>query len=270
MQRFISLITDFGWDGHYPGAMKGAILAINPAVEIVDITHGIAAHGILEAALALRSSYGFFPPLTIHVAVVDPGVGGPRRGILVSSEKHLFVGPDNGILGPVMSELGSFACYELTAAHYFHREVSPTFHGRDIFGPVAAWLSRGIECRHFGRKISDPVRLEPPRARAVPGGLEGEVLYVDRFGNLVTSIRDADLAEALGGRAASCAVEGSDAPIPLRKYYGEAAPGQSCALVGSSGFLEVAVNRGRAAEILGVKVGQKVTVLGARLDFPTP
>ncbi len=173
MKRIVTLITDFGWDDGYAGAVKGAILSVNPDVTIVDITHGIPPHSILDAALCLRSVFSFFPPRTVHLVVVDPGVGGERRGLLVTSEHHLFVGPDNGVFTFAREDLETSACYDLTAAHYFSREISPTFHARDIFGPVAGWLTKGIAPENFGAPVNDPVRLRLPQPVLGRGGSTG-------------------------------------------------------------------------------------------------
>jgi S-adenosylmethionine hydrolase len=264
VKRIIALVTDFGLEEHYAGAMKGAILSVNPEATIIDISHGIQAHSVLEGALVLAASYRFFPPRTIHVAVVDPGVGGQRRGLIVVGESYFFVGPDNGILSLVMEEMDSFTCYEIQASHYYRPEVSPVFHGRDIFGPVAGWLSRGIAHTHFGGGVTDPIRLPFPRAVTVGKQVEGEVIHIDRFGSHITTIRRRDLEQALSGSKARAFVEGqADAPIPVKGYYGEVPQGEPCALIGSSGFLEIAVNRGRATDRFQCGVGAKVVVTAA-------
>lgn len=262
MSGIITLITDFGLNESYAGAMKGSILSINPEVKIVDITHCIRPHEIMEAALVLKASYCYFPLRTIHAVVVDPGVGGSRRGLMVTSDKYMFVGPDNGVLTLVFEELVNYTCIELTATHYFSKKISPTFHGRDIFGPVAAWLSKGIEHRHFGKIITDPVRLPMKWASTTGGRIEGEVLHIDRFGNLITNIRESDLEKAGAGGGLVCLLEGIDKPVPLAGYYGDVGIGSPCALVGSCGFLEVAVNRGKAADFFSAAVGDHVIVAG--------
>ncbi len=264
MNRIITLTTDYGSGDYFVGAMKGAILATFPDVTIVDITHGVTPHNVMEGALALRAAYAFFPHRTIHVAVVDPGVGGPRRGLLVASEKHIFIGPDNGLLSLAMAELESFTCIELTARHYFHPSVSPTFHGRDVFAPVAGWVAKGIEWRHFGQPIMDPVRLAFPKAVAAGGRIEGQVIHVDRFGNLVTSITQADLAKLPAGGGIVCRLDRVGSPsMPLWEFYAQAKPGEPCAVIGGSGFLEVAVNRGRADKLLEAGRGTKIIVSAA-------
>jgi S-adenosylmethionine hydrolase len=257
----ISLITDFGDNSHYVGTMKGAILSVNPDTTIVDISHGISPHNILEGALALKAAYSYFPYRTTHVVVVDPGVGGPRRPLLVTSERYLFVGPDNGVLSLVMDEIEAYTCYHLTAAHYFRADVSPVFHGRDIFGPVAGWLTRGIRYEHLGDPVDDPVRIAFPKVAVSDGQVEGEVIHGDRFGNLITSIAGRDLESLPGSGAFRCRVGASSGvTVPVVTHYGLVGKGSLCALIGSSGFLEVAVNQGRAADIPGARPGLRVAV----------
>jgi hypothetical protein len=262
MNRIITLTTDFGARDPYAGAMKGAMLAINPALTIVDITHEVRPFSVLEGAYILRAAYDYFPTRTIHVAVVDPGVGTDRRCLMVTSEKYTFVGPDNGIFTLVLDELDDYTCYHLTSAHYFRTSVSPTFHGRDIFGPVAAWLSKGINYDYFGPPLENPVRLRIPAPQKGPEAVMGHVIYADHFGNLVTTISAAALSQTFGERRLVCRVgEGDQARLlPVRSHYGQVEQREALALVGSTGYLEVAVNQGRAVDLLGLKIGSRVTV----------
>ncbi len=185
----ITLTTDFGLDDIYVGIMKGVILSINPACTIVDITHAVTPRDIAAGAFALESSCPYFPAGAIHMAIVDPGVGSGRRALVVETERSLFVGPDNGIFSFALSAPGLKAVYALTSTDYFLPDMSATFHGRDIFAPVAAHLSKGVQPEHMGRRIDDPVIL--PQAVPVMRGagiLEGCIVHIDRFGNLITNI----------------------------------------------------------------------------------
>jgi S-adenosylmethionine hydrolase len=260
--RIITLTTDFGWDDHLVGAMKGAILSVNGEVSIVDITHSIPPHSILEGALTLKGAYRFFPTRTIHVGVVDPGVGSSRRGLVITSEKYMFVGPDNGIFSLVMDELEHFTCRELDAGHYYRSEVSPTFHGRDIFGPVAAWLTRDVDVRHMGEPVQDPVRISIPSPSRTKEELSGEIIHVDRFGNLITNMTRAELKAWVPTENVSCRFEGKTMErIPFIRYYGEVEKGRLCALVGSSGYIEIALNQANAASHFGVGRGHRITFI---------
>jgi S-adenosylmethionine hydrolase len=235
--------------------MKGVILGLAPRAQTVDLTHEIAAGDIRAGAFALAASYSFFPRNTIHLAVVDPGVGTQRRAIAVRTANYLFVGPDNGLLSWALAKEKIEAIHALRDKTYFLPEVSATFHGRDVFTPVAAHLSRGVPLHKLGPALNDCLRLEWPEPKPTRQGIQGEVLYIDRFGNAITNIasrmlgsKTKDQAVFLGGKR-SCAMAPS---------YGAVAPGRPIAVVGSSGFLEIAVNRGNAAEFLRLRVGSKV------------
>lgn len=261
--RVITLTTDFG-DSAYVGAMKGAILSIHPEARVVDVTHAVPAHDVVQGALALYAAAPYFPPGTIHVAVVDPGVGTERRPLLVEAEDAAFVGPDNGILVPAAERLGLKRVRLLENARYWRATVAPTFHGRDLFGPVAAHLDRGARFDDVGHVVDDHVRLDFGRPRPLPeGGAEGVVLAVDSFGNAITNLP----AVALDARPGDdLAVHAGDARLRVRyaRTYGEAPPGETLLLLGSSGFLEVATNRGSAARTFRLAVGDPVRVAPAR------
>src|SRR5262249_18991281 len=195
--------------------MKGVILSITRDVHLVDITHEVTPHDVLEGALALEAAAPRFPATTIHVAVVDPGVGTARRALAVAATDQLFVGPDNGLFTPFLG--GSrWSAFELSAPEFRASAVSHTFHGRDIFAPAAAYLARGIEPARLGPPVTDPARLDWPEARVTEGQVAGTVLHVDRFGNLVTSIR----AEAIGSLGPGVAVRVAGRSIPLVRTYG--------------------------------------------------
>ncbi len=259
----ISLTTDFGLTDPYVASMKGVILSINPAAKIIDISHHIEAGSIAQAAIIIREAYPFFPEGTIHVAVVDPGVGGKRRPILVKIKKHVFVGPDNGLFWPIIETHAHVDIFQLTESRYFLDNISHTFHGRDIFAPVAAHLSCGVAPRKMGPMISDPVKLEYPGPKLTGDVLSGQVIRVDQFGNLLTNIRREDLARFSGTgkpiiRLGKLIIEG------VRKTYGEVSAGEPLALIGSSGYLEIAVNQGRASDVSGLNrediVGMEIHV----------
>src|SRR3990172_4708747 len=190
----ITLTTDFGYKDPLAAIMKGVILGINPSVNIVDITHLVGKYQVREAALIIGMSYREFPARSIHVAVTDPGVGSPRRPLLVEAEGHYFIGPDNGVFSMVYLEAGTFRATHLTSTHYFGPKRSTTFHGRDIFAPVAAWLSKGIESSKFGEPITDFVKFDiPSPSFSSANALEGEVIYIDTYGNAITNIRVKDI-----------------------------------------------------------------------------
>ncbi|HKR21674.1 MAG TPA: SAM-dependent chlorinase/fluorinase [Pyrinomonadaceae bacterium] len=238
------MLTDFGVADYFVGAMKGVILSINPHATIVDITHEIPAQDVAAGAFTLLAAYDAFPKGTIHVAVIDPGVGSSRRPIIVSAADQLFVGPDNGIFTYVLDS--AFEVFHITASEYFRQPVSNTFHGRDIFAPVAAALSNEIDPSSLGPRIFDPVRLSTSR--------NPHVIHIDHFGNLVTNIARDDYKE--GTRL----VVNGKTIRAFRNFFGEEVgeAGEPFAIWGSAGFLEIAVNGRSAAEILGAKRGDEV------------
>ena len=253
----ITLTTDFGLRDSYLAEMKGAILGIADAVQLVDVTHDVAAHDVIEAALALEAAVPYFPAGTIHVGVVDPGVGTARRGLVVEADGHLFVGPDNGLFTPFLRS--GWRAFELTAPEYRLSHVSRTFHGRDVFGPAAAHLARGVPPAAFGAPLSDPTRLRWPAPSDVAGGLVGEVVHIDRFGNLVTSIPSTAIVV---GEVFSVRIAGQW--LPIVDTYGDLPRGQAGALVGSRSRLEVAVREGSAARLLAARRGTAVFLVRGR------
>jgi len=255
----ITLTTDFGTSDHLVGAMKGVILNINPAARIMDINHSVAPFDILDGALSLANAYSYFPARTIHVVVVDPGVGTERRPILVSGEKQFFVAPDNGVLSMIY-EREPCTVRHITAEHYFLNPVSPTFHGRDIFAPTAAWLSKTLQTEAFGEAVTDFVRFTMPKAKSNGQGVKGVVLRVDAFGNLMTNLKAEDIPiGALGGGAIKLAVNGKQV-LKFAHTFASGNPGEPIAVLGSAGYVEIAVNRGSAARTLGVNRGAEVTL----------
>jgi S-adenosylmethionine hydrolase len=254
----ITLLTDFGSADHYAAAMKGVILEICPKVQLVDISHEIARYGIAEAGYTLAQAWRCFPAGTVHLVVVDPGVGGPRRPILAAADGHRFVAPDNGILSRALAGAAGVRVREITASRYFRKPVSQTFHGRDIFAPVAAHLASGILPGRFGKVIEDWLRMNGTRPRRVTAKKwTGEVLKIDRFGNIVTNL-DGETWERFVKGPFEVKV-GNGAVSRLASSYGEGG-GAPFLIRGSAGYIEVSVNKGSAAELLGAKVGSIVNL----------
>jgi S-adenosylmethionine hydrolase len=252
----IALLTDFGLRDHYVGTMKGVALGVCPEVTFVDISHDIAPHDVLGGALELGAAYRYFPHGTIFLAVVDPGVGSARRGLAVDTGEYRFVAPDNGVLSQVLGTdaLRYAVAVELSDPRYALPTISKTFEGRDRFAPAAGWLAKGIELIALGRPAGRLVRLDVPAPRITDQCIEGEILRVDRFGNLITNIDEAML---MPGDGWAVVVGGRDLPRVV-STYADASPGDLCALVGSSAHLEIAVNGGSAAETLGIGRGAPV------------
>jgi S-adenosyl-L-methionine hydrolase (adenosine-forming) len=259
----ITLTTDFGYKDPFVGIMKGVILTINPSVRIVDVTHDISPQNISEAAFALEMSFRSFPHNTIHVAVVDPGVGSERRPLLVVTDNHYFIGPDNGIFSGVYAMSERLEVYHLTAGHYFLPERSSTFDGRDVFAPVAAWFSKGIDVEKFGDRISDYVTIPLPFSKITDKNIiEGEVVHIDRFGNLMTNI-DTQKIQILSGNYTGnnlrVVIKGMEAPI--REYYSEGEDNKLYSLINSFGYLELFVNGGSSSANFGIIAGEKVRII---------
>jgi S-adenosyl-L-methionine hydrolase (adenosine-forming) len=259
----ITLTTDFGSNDHFVGVMKGVILDIVPEAQIVDICHAVQAFDVLDGALTISQAYSYFPNRTVHVVVVDPGVGTARRPIVASSEKYHFVAPDNGVLSLVYAREDRMHVRHVTSEHYFLQPVSNTFHARDVFAPVAAYLAKEVDSLKFGEEVEDYVKFTAPRPKMVEANrLRGVVLKVDRFGNLITNITPQD-APALFGAAAGGfkIVAGSREISEIHNSYAEGAPGEVFGILGSMGFLEIAANRGPAAQLTGAGKGSEVSVI---------
>lgn len=248
----ITLITDFGTADGYAGAMKGVIFGINPRARVVDITHDIQPQNIRQAAYVLETIYSCYPPGTIHVIVVDPGVGTERRAVAIRTPQAYVVAPDNGLLNPVLKNV--MEAVALTERRFWREPVSPTFHGRDVFAPVAAYLSQGVPLHEFGPAVSSLKSLSlPPPLVEEDGSVIGHVIHIDRFGNIITDLEPGDLPcgsfwiEVRGHR-----IEG------LSRTYAE---GEGLlALVGSNGRLEIALRDGSAAEALRIAIGDRVEI----------
>jgi S-adenosylmethionine hydrolase len=254
----ITLTTDYGTDDHLVGVLKGVILKINPEVQIVDITHGVTPFDLLDGAMAIANAYAYFPPRTIHVVVVDPGVGTERRPLLVSGQNQYFIAPDNGVLSAVYEKEQNFVVRHLTAEHYFLQPVSKTFHGRDIFAAVAGWLSKNWQPASMGEEITDFKRFALPRPKEADGLLKGVVLKVDSFGNLITNLRSEDLPEGALEKGEIKLQVGNHAVSKLVQTFANGNAGEAIAYVGSTGLVEIGVNKGSASKTLGIGRGTAV------------
>jgi len=261
----ITLTTDFGTLDPYVGIMKGVILTICPDANIVDITHHVEQGDILCGSIILRESYRFFPKGSVHVAVVDPGVGGERRPIAISGDGYFFVGPDNGIFWPIIEGLRDFKVVHLKEPRFFLKEISYTFHGRDIFAPVAAHLLKGVDILDMGDPISDPVKLKIPTCTIGDDTIEGEVIRVDRFGNLITNIDKESLDRFKGNRLKGIYLNDLHIAKKISKSYEEAGEGNFLAIVGSSNLLEISLSMGNACKKLNLTrdqaIGKKIKVI---------
>jgi S-adenosyl-L-methionine hydrolase (adenosine-forming) len=259
MRPVIALLSDFGSHDHYAGTMKGVMLTICPDATLVDITHDVPPHDVLDGALQLAASTRYFPAGTIFLAVVDPGVGSGRRGIAVEAGDYRFVAPDNGVLTVVLREWPPKKVVELTERRYARPTVSRTFEGRDRFAPAAAWLAKGIQLTALGRPAPDYFRLDVPLPEVHEASIAGVVLRVDRFGNLVTNI-DRRSFEAAARSGTVQVIAGGHSVGRLVATYADIQPGEICALFGSTDHLELAANSESAAERLQLTRGAAVEV----------
>ena len=258
-RNIITLLTDFGTRDAYVASMKGAILNLNPEAVLVDLSHEIPPQDVRAGALILAQAAPYFPPGTIDLAVVDPGVGSLRRALAACCRGHFWVGPDNGLFHLIFRQAFPLNIVALENPVYFRPQVSATFHGRDIFAPVAAHLSLGVDLSRLGPSITDPVLLDWPEPSFVPEAIRGEIIYVDHFGNLVSNVRAGELAAWRGNQAIKLQV-GSLTIVELARTYFDVAPGEILALVGSHGFLEIACAMDNAARRLNAAVGLPVEI----------
>lgn len=255
----IALLTDFGTSDHYVGAMKGVMLTICPDASLVDISHDIPPHDILTGALELAASYRYFPPGTVFLVVVDPGVGSPRYGLAADVGDYRFVAPDNGVLTAVFAEVKPKRVVQLTERRYARATVSRTFEGRDRFAPAAAWLAKGVDCSTLGRPVQQVQQLEIPAASVRDGSLVGEVVRIDRFGNLVSNIERRQF-DAFRQEGAIRIEAGTVEVARLVNTYAEIERDAVAALFGSTEHLEIAVNGASAAERLGLARGAPIRI----------
>lgn len=261
-QPIITLTTDFGTNDHFVGTMKGVILNIVPEAQIVDISHAVQAFDVLDGALAISQAYSYFPTGTVHVVVVDPGVGAARRPIIASSDGYHFVAPDNGVLSLVYAREERVHVRHITSDHYFLQPISNTFHARDIFAPVAAYLAKQVDSHKFGDEIEDYAKFSAPKPKAVDANrLRGIVLKVDRFGNLITNITPLDAPALFADEPGAFKITvGSREITNICKAYSEGTPNEVFGILGSMGFLEIAANRAAAAQLTGAAKGAEVIV----------
>jgi hypothetical protein len=256
----ISLITDFGLSDNFAGVMKAVILQINPQVKIVDICHQVKPQDVRQAAFLLSSSFRFFPPKTVHLVVVDPGVGSRRRKIIVRTKDYYFVAPDNGVLAPVLRDEPLKEIIEITNERYFLKPVSCTFHGRDIFAPISAYLSKGESPAKFGRAVKSFRPLDLPAVKINRRELSGEIIHIDGFGNLISNIDKSTLESFIKNKRFSIRLKNNTLRRISRSYVEETA-GKPLALIGSFGCLEIAVNAGSARDYLKASKGDKIRVI---------
>jgi len=266
--RFISFLTDFGLTDAYVGVMKGVVASINPDTHVIDICHDIAPQDVRAAAFLLASSYAYFPPGTIHVAVVDPTVGSARAALCVQAGDYFFIGPDNGVVSAACYKAGRPKIYRLENEEYFLNNRSRTFHGRDIFAPAAAHLSAGAPIESMGQRMRSMKRIRLPKPVIRYGSkkheqwVRGEVIHVDRFGNLITNIEPETLQKALPRRRRSTLniVCSGHTIRGVSETYSDVASGRALALVGSYGLIEISVRDRNASSSLGVERGEKVKI----------
>jgi S-adenosylmethionine hydrolase len=251
----ITLTTDYGTQDGFVAQMQGVILGLSPESRLVNVTHEINPFAVMQAALVLKGISRYFPPGTIHCAVVDPGVGSDRRNIALRTGNQIFVGPDNGLFSLLLTEEIPWEAREIQNSEYIMPDPHPTFHGRDVFAPVAAHLSLGKAFESVGNMIQDPVRLPVSSPRISKEGVEGQVIHIDRFGNLTTNIDSRMLPNSI--KTISIA---HWTISRMSKYFNEVQAGEPVALMNSFGFLEIAVNRGNAAQDLGIGKGTRVSV----------
>jgi S-adenosyl-L-methionine hydrolase (adenosine-forming) len=251
----ITLTTDFGLKDPYVAEMKGVIYSINPSANIIDVSHQIDKYSVRMAAFVLASAAPYFPKGTVHLVVVDPGVGTARRALAIQTKQAYFVGPDNGSLMLAAQAQGIKHIYELTNPDYMLPNVSSTFHGRDIFAPAAAHLDKGADPKEFGAEIADPVSPKFASVERKNGSLFGEVLHVDGFGNVITNISQTEVSEA---KSVKVNLHHVSLQLNCCKTYGESKPQEPLALIGSHGFLELALNQGNFSEKYRVNPGDRI------------
>ncbi|MCS6936109.1 MAG: S-adenosyl-l-methionine hydroxide adenosyltransferase family protein [Candidatus Bipolaricaulota bacterium] len=255
----ITWLSDFGSASGYPAAMKGVALQICPGATFVDLSHDVERHNVREGAFLLWMTAPYFPDGTIHCAVVDPGVGTERRAIIIKTQKHFFVGPDNGLLLPAASRLGDFSVYLIQNTKFFRPEISKTFHGRDIFAPVAAHLANGIPPEEIGPPAEEWVKLSFGQGLRRGDLLEGDVIYIDSFGNAITNIAGELLPKTLKSNLI-IETERKSSSARYARTYGDFPPDELIVTVGSHGHVEIAVVRGSAAQRLRLRAGDPIKI----------
>jgi S-adenosylmethionine hydrolase len=262
-KQLVTLITDFGSNDYYVGVMKGVILGINPEAVIVDVCHHVASYDVFDAAFTLLQSYRYFPSDTIHMVIVDPGVGTARRPLLARTIDQKFIAPDNGVLSLVYEREENIEVRHITSEHYFLSPISQTFQGRDIFAPCAGWLSKGVEVDKFGEPITDYAKFTPPKAKRVDEQLvKGVALRVDKFGNIVTNISPEDVPQLFTENPPPFRILINQQEVTkLNSTFAAGKPSEVFAIVGSTGYIEICTNRGSAAKTLNATRGMEVGVV---------
>jgi S-adenosyl-L-methionine hydrolase (adenosine-forming) len=267
MATIVTLTTDFGSRDPFTGSIRGVILKVNPQAQLVDISNEIAPQDIWEAAYTLKTAGSHFPKGTVHLAIVDPGVGSGRRPIIVVTESYYYVGPDNGLFSLIYQDAERLRVHHVTATHYFLPNSGSTFHGRDIFAPVAAWLSKGIPSGNFGEEITDFVKLNIPLPKIAGNTIDGNVVHIDRFGNIITNITFKELQPLVGEGVspgnATVTIAGKEIQ-GLKNFYAESAPGVPSAIMNSSGALEIFMYKQNARTALSIKRGEAVRIVVPR------
>jgi S-adenosyl-L-methionine hydrolase (adenosine-forming) len=262
-KQIVTLTTDFGSSDHFVGVMKGVILNVNPEALIVDLCHHVGSYDVFEAAFTLAQSYRYFPSDTIHLVVIDPGVGTARRPILASTREYKFVAPDNGVLSLIYEREEAVEVRHVTADHYFLNPLSQTFHARDVFAPVTGWLSKGVEVDKFGEVITDFAKFASPKPKRVSENLlKGVAIKIDKFGNIITNISPEDVPQLFSDQPPPFKIIVNNQEITrLNLAYSMGKPSEIFAIVGSSGFLEICTNRASAARALNATRGVEVGVM---------
>ena len=260
--HIVTLLTDFGLEDHVVAVMKAIMLEVNPDLKFIDISHMVPRHDIASGAFVLGQAYSYFPLGTINLAVVDPGVGTSRRAIAATAGGRFFVAPDNGLLTYVFNNEEVVLTHEIASDHYLRRPVSTTFQGRDVFAPVAAWISRDIQLQQFGPQIHNPVKLKLPELTRVRDTLiQAAIIAIDHFGNLITNLKPEDVPP-YGGPGKKCKILAGQREITnFRKTFSEGLPGEVFVVPGSTGYLEIVVNNGSAAAELNLKPGALIGVV---------
>ncbi len=262
VDAMITLTSDFGLKDPYVAEMKGVILTINPKATLIDITHEVEKFDVRMAAFILASAAPYFPEGTVHLAVVDPGVGTHRRAVIVQTKQSLFVGPDNGILILAAQNQGIVHVYQITNHTFMQAKISSTFHGRDIFAPAAAHLDEGAQPKDFGPEIKDVTKPEFASVKQTDSSLIGEVIHVDGFGNIITNITEQTLVQKPAEKI-TVDLPNISLKLTFGKTYSETKLKEPLALIGSHGFLEIALNQGNAAEKFHAKPGDRIVVTEA-------
>lgn len=259
MRKIITLTTDFGLQDYYVSAMKGVVLSIMPRVRLIDVSHQIPAHDIMAGAWALKNAAPLFPPGTVHLVVIDPGVGTQRKPVALQIRDQFFVGPDNGIFS-LLTEDQNFTAVELSNPAFWQPNPSSTFHGRDIFAPVAAHLCNGTKLSELGSPLDQMQTYRWASPIADRDGIQGWIIHIDRFGNLITNISASLIEEVTQGQPLKLYV-GNTILNEIVNTFGSVVDGEPAAYIGSSGMLEIAINKGNAQQMLGIQKGAQISLV---------